>query len=57
MRYKVIRVSATDETNELQKAFEDGWQYKTCHIMPETRDTYPYTEYILVKKGDTDESK
>ena len=50
MKYKVVRVSAVDDTSELQKAFDNGWQYKTCHIMLETRDTYPYAEYILVKK-------
>lgn len=50
LKYKVVRVSVAKNTYELQKAFDDGWQYKTCHIMPETKVNYPYIEYILTKK-------
>lgn len=56
MRYRVIR-TYSNSYEELQKLFEEGWQYKSCHQSECRewlyRDTYKIVnclEYILYKK-------
>lgn len=56
MKYKVIRTNV-NTCEELQKLFEEGWQYKSCHQCEckewVSRDTYKLVnclEYVLYKK-------
>lgn len=61
-KFKVVRTydSGKDNKADLQKAFDDGWQFvRASEFVPETKHDgirrYGYIEYILCKEvGDTD---
>ena len=52
MQYKVVRTYLNDfGTTDLVRAFADGWQYKTAHVLVEEQNTCAgVIEYILYKK-------
>lgn len=54
LKYKVVRTFLNDTgTTYLQKAFDDGWQYKTAHVLVrESSQKAAVIEYILYKKGE-----
>jgi len=60
LKYKVVRSYDYNEcADELQEAFDDGWQFlRASEYVPSIKFDnilrYGYIEYILYKDGDTD---
>lgn len=54
MKYKVVRTYLNNwGSYDLQKAFDEGWQYKSAHVLvKEGTTSAAVIEYILYKKED-----
>ena len=53
MKYKVVRTYLNDYGSiDLQLAFEEGWQYKTAHVLTSNSNLgfASVIEYVLYKK-------